>query len=1057
MAYGTKYTIETTQPSLDQRIKVSIKERDYTGSETELDPGRNHVVIQYTPIGHYGGTVHWNMARSVCTVDFQDDTTGLLSEVLNGDDEQYQILVENDNTSVSEWSGFVINDSYRYNLYVPSISSIRATDRLEDLQNIAYAQSDGTLYGGRLNLVEVIAQCLDSTGLGLGMYTHMNWYPHIGTNDLTDDDDPMANLRVNQDNFVDGDGNPYSKFTVLQQILMRFQLQLFQAENKWCIFQRKRNVGIAGVDVFKVYAYTSAGVAEGTPTLNLPGRKEASVDTDSGSFLISPTATGTIPYGSVKSTYYHGNPFDQLFSDLSFEEGLRDTVGGTPLLDGAVIVGQSFIDFDGVTASVNIPADRYFTLAGDDTLYKLTVASLINGSGATTNSPTIEPKIQVAAADNTAITFHEDIGGWERFNSIHETALEGQNTTEEDSRALKLDVEFVPTASYTQWVRQRSKEDFAGTTGQRLKTGFSIKADGTGSESEVYFAFKMYVVGTSNTWYYKRTDSTWPTTDPGANEITMNGFGWLDEDWHRVDIVTGELNDGSNDIAGTLYIEFYEGREHDLTTNSQTVTYIYVDNVDEPVILQANGEPANEATQTYLTYIGNVNRSEPAVPTFIMGDGPTSGHISRLTVLDSTGAEQSITSNWSYLPVSSPSGISLDQYWGNQIIKEFGVTNRQINASLYTQETSTTPKPYHYMVIERPASTVQDDYAWLNLTWRPASRTNVLSGTFVQVNEQKNADQICTIDVKPNTALLGSIPIETGLPCDSLDTFNPPLELTSVWFNAEDVGGTAAPANGIYTFTAPGDVTSYPWFTNLTPWNDSLIHSATGDVMNQIKADKDEGYIFFRRTSNRYLHRADLDGSNVVSSTIPAHQLAVDRANKEIIVYNGSTNILRYDYNLSFIGSLYLRMGSDIGGIACDQSGDFIVFQELANDGDDDVIKLDLSDSSEELLTTFTSLTQANSVFNNRTVIDEAEDIVFLRIENNPGNIYSIDFSAPSSLNLVVSNVGLGLALDRVNQKIIYDDKDGNLKWCDYNGTNVETIYNGPSSLEISAIDAGMS
>lgn len=1042
MAYGTKYTIETTAPSLDQRIKIYIKERDYTGASTELDPGRNHAVIQYTPIGFYGATPHWNIARSVCTIDFADDTTGKLSEILDGDDEKYQILVENDNTSVSEWSGFVINDSYKYSLYTPAISSLKATDRIEDLQNIPYAQSDGTLYAGRLNLVEIISQCLDSSSLGLGMMTHMNWVPHIGTNDLDTTDDYMFNLRMNQDNFVDNDGNPYSKFSVLQQVLMRFQLQLFQAENKWCIFQRKRNVGINEVDVFKVYNYTSAGVADTPATSNLPGRKEASVDTNSGSFLIAPTATGTVPYGSVKSTYFHGNPFDGLFADLSFEEGLHDTVGGTPLLVGAVIVGQAAIDFDGVTASVNIPADRYFTIAGDETLYKLTVAAEINGSGATTNTPNIEPKIQSAAADNTAMTFHEDIGGWERSDdTTHVTSEDGQNTSEEDTRALKLDVEFVPTASYTKWVRQRSKEDFAGTTGQKLKTGWSIKAAGTDSNSEVYFAFKIYVVGTSNTWYYKRSDSTWPTVDPGAQEITMNGFGWLDEDWHRVDIVTGELNDGSNDISGTLYIEFYEGREHDNTTNSQTVTNIFVDNVDEPVILQSNGLPANEATQTFLTYDGNVNRSEPQSPTFITGDGPTSGHISRLTVLDSTGAEQSITSNWSYLPSTAPSTFTLDQFWGYNIIKQFGVTNRQITASLYTQEGTTTPKPYHYLVIENPDNTTQHDYLWQNLTWRPASHTNVLSGVFVQFQEQISANRICTVDIKPNTSLLSSLSTEQGLVCDTTVEFTPVEGPTHVYWTDAN--------NRVYKAM----ITSTPEFSP------ELI-TTTSDDVSFVRVDQSGNRIFTRETDSpfTYLQARDLEGTYVAevlewtSSSPFMATFIVDYPNSRLLLVVESTpgmSVAFYDYEGTLISTHDSEAAGDAGWPGISPDGTDVYYRyERTGASPTDELRKNTVDLPHDPVVSLDGV-------NDRLWFDDNLNKIFVYASQH-NKIIEIPAAGGSESDVkTISISGTGVAYDRLNQKFYYVSAAGEISRCDSDGTNAEVVVTNGATL-ITSIDLGV-
>ena len=70
----------------------------------------------------------------------------------------------------------------------------------------------------------------------------MMWYPRIGANELDETDDPMINLKVDRSVFRDSDGNPYSCFEVLQQVLISFQLRLYIKDNRWRIEQRKKNV-----------------------------------------------------------------------------------------------------------------------------------------------------------------------------------------------------------------------------------------------------------------------------------------------------------------------------------------------------------------------------------------------------------------------------------------------------------------------------------------------------------------------------------------------------------------------------------------------------------------------------------------------------------------------------------------------------------------------------------------------------------------------------------------------------------------------------------------------
>ena len=599
MAYGNRWTIQATQGQTSDVCNIYIKERDYTGSSTELTGGSIPVQISYTTTGQYGGQPWWNLATSECSVEFYDDETGLLSEILAGDDQKYQLVIELDGSD--EWTGFISPDSYRYKLYTKAIHSISATDRLDLLYNIPYTQGGNVFYSGRATLLQVLTRCLDSTSLGIGLSTHMNWYPHIGSNELDTTDDMMVNLRVDQDNFFDGDGNPFSKGSVLEQILMRFQLQLYQADGRWMLIQRKRNIfDDSGTDKFKVYNYTIAGADDSPATTSLEARRPVAFTSSTDTQILNTVVTGTVPIGTSSITYYHGNPFVNLFDNLSFEDGLRDLVGGTPLVQGgSFVVGLSTITADGFTASVNVPSGRSFTIAGDTTVYTLTQVADVDVGGATTLN--FDPVLQAAPADNAAITWLNDQGGWLRSNSNFVTANEGQGLEDDDVRALQMKVDYdsIGGLTYNEYVRQQSSADFSGGAGLRLKTGWWVRVPGLSNVTTGFkHAFKMYITG-SSTWYYKWSDSTWTTTDT-TNEIDLFIFNFPDDTWQFINILTDELVDGGTAISGTLTIEFLEGKEIDPGSGTQQVNEWYIDNVVEPIIILSNGEPANEATQTLL-------------------------------------------------------------------------------------------------------------------------------------------------------------------------------------------------------------------------------------------------------------------------------------------------------------------------------------------------------------------------------------------------------------------------------------------------------------------------
>ena len=55
MAYGTKYTIEGRNEQANKTWKAYVKERDYTGSNTDLTGGPIPFDISYRRIGFYAG------------------------------------------------------------------------------------------------------------------------------------------------------------------------------------------------------------------------------------------------------------------------------------------------------------------------------------------------------------------------------------------------------------------------------------------------------------------------------------------------------------------------------------------------------------------------------------------------------------------------------------------------------------------------------------------------------------------------------------------------------------------------------------------------------------------------------------------------------------------------------------------------------------------------------------------------------------------------------------------------------------------------------------------
>ena len=268
------------------------------------------------------------------------------------------------------------------------------------------------------------------------------------------------------------------------------------------------------------------------------------------------------------------------------------------------------------------------------------------------------------------------------------------------------------------------------------------------------------------------------------------------------------------------------------------------------------------------------------------------------------------------------------------------------------------------------------------------------------------------------------------------------LVLSDFWFTADEGSPTSAPDNWMGRLPTPGDIGSVPWVTDTSPWDTYKIEENSGTTpMSHIRVDKTEGYVFYRRTNDQYLYRCDLDGGNVTSTTIKLEGLTLDRENQKVIVFNPSTSdIQEYNYDLTFSRTLYSKVGAtaNIGGLAVDQSGTYLIFcqQNVGGATTDNIDRLTLATLATTNIGNFTSLAIGEFGLI-KACIDEDEGKAFLSLG---GSVYSMAYPGGGTL----TDIGVGgeaLALDRVNQKVIYDLGAGGINWADYDGSNEETIY----------------
>ena len=282
------------------------------------------------------------------------------------------------------------------------------------------------------------------------------------------------------------------------------------------------------------------------------------------------------------------------------------------------------------------------------------------------------------------------------------------------------------------------------------------------------------------------------------------------------------------------------------------------------------------------------------------------------------------------------------------------------------------------------------------------------------------------------------------------------LTLSDLYFTASKQGVSGAPDHGIYKIEAPDDVSSVPWVSNSTYWNDYLIDgNSAAEDMEHIKVDFKAGYVFTQGQENRYLYRQNLDGTGSIDNGETTYAMCICRETERVYGFGGGLVVKEYDYDLNFIRNVYTRSGADVNGLGVDQSGTYLLLHDLnVVSTTNHIVRVDLSTLATTTIATYVE----NSVVLNSTVIDEDEGIAFTSISDGPNlDIFSFPFPAGGSLTSIKANIGTALALDRVNQKVIYSDGSGNIEWMDYNGSNQEEILTLTSVLDVDGVDVGMS
>lgn len=177
--------------------------------------------------------------------------------------------------NILEFQGFLKPDGI-YQSFVGSIwiINIQCVDGLGFLSDLSFVKPNGVPYSGRISMFDIIANCLNRTGLQLKINTFINvFYYGLAT---TPDTDVLRNACLNTDRFKKSDDNTLmSCQEVLTSVLDLFNACITQYAGEWHIY-RPNDFQNNTYPIFKTYEIDNTYI--GLNQLNLNRKLGSQID-----------------------------------------------------------------------------------------------------------------------------------------------------------------------------------------------------------------------------------------------------------------------------------------------------------------------------------------------------------------------------------------------------------------------------------------------------------------------------------------------------------------------------------------------------------------------------------------------------------------------------------------------------------------------------------------------------------------------------------------------------------------------------------------------------------
>lgn len=234
MSFGSRYDI-TFYDRTDHFWFVEIQHRGYTGPRQDVTAGVPAL------LRHFGTSdselIGWHRGSGVELSVFDEGGT-LFDDIFGSYEDDWRIAVYRD--SALMFYGTLLAQNVVVPAHQPPFFvSLEAVDGLYRLQSIPFSDTDDEDTGdplpmeGRETVVTIITDILSKLDYGLDIEFGCEWYPSeaVGT---------FADVEVDQGIFADDKGRPLDCYAVIEQLMVRFGLEIFQEGGKWHVTQHER-------------------------------------------------------------------------------------------------------------------------------------------------------------------------------------------------------------------------------------------------------------------------------------------------------------------------------------------------------------------------------------------------------------------------------------------------------------------------------------------------------------------------------------------------------------------------------------------------------------------------------------------------------------------------------------------------------------------------------------------------------------------------------------------------------------------------------------------------